>query len=350
MTDVVKQETGFLTALWRGVAGFFRQLWYGRDDKRKEQMIAEVAKTAEGRRLLKLASDNDIPIRIAPKGFMADTFGIVEKDDGDATVSIKVGNNGHPVDMATTLHHELRHIEQQRARGTLAKGFFGGLEDATRQHMVSLLEEADAFTAEAVEAWKRDRAGDPAWMDEMYARGGAATSTALVFMEEHPPEKFASEAAFSRALLAHMMMHALDGYSKDYFGEYGQAFRENSSVAEFRKALAEEPQIPADPAAPELMKLYGGGMSLASAFADVFVKALPAKVRDTLKMIEDAVAEADRMTEDDYAAVRRTVMSRTERLSEEFNERSADTRISARREKAVYRELKTKLPAVTAAA
>lgn len=326
MLDEDKKEKSGWRKFWDGVFDWATQWFNGPKWLRKKQMIARVAESEEGKRLLELAKAYSIPIRVVMFRRDEKNSGTVDKRAEDATVGITVSNNGDPVDMATTLHHELRHVEQQRARGTVAKGFFGGLRDAARQHVISLMEEADAFTAEIVEAFRRDAAGQHEYLDNLRERNGLVTQHVQKLLRDRPYESFATAGAFSQALFTHLMKGGLDHYSADYFEDYAKTFKTASDLTKFRAELQQEAEPPKDRPAEKLMALYGGdfrgAMSLGG-LAGEFFKVLSPEVKNTLKLIEKTVRNADKISAKDYKRLRKEIIKRSNKLSRDFNKAGA---------------------------
>jgi len=324
--DAEKEEKSGWRKFWDAVFDWATQWFNGPKWLRKMQMVSRVAQSEEGQRLLGLAKAYSIPIRVVMFRRDGKDAGTVDKKPHDNTVGITVSNNGDPVDMATTLHHELRHVEQQRARGTVQKGFFGGLRDAARQHVISLMEEADAFTAEIVEAFRRDKAGQREYLETLFERRGLVTLHAQKMLREKPYESFPDDGAFSRALFTHIMRGGLDHYSADYFDDYAKTFSDATSLSKFRAEVKAEPEPPKERPAEKLMALYGGdfaGAKSLGGLAGKFFLAQPRQVQATLKLIEKTVKNAGTMTAKEYKQARKDIIKRSKKLSREFNKRSA---------------------------
>jgi len=324
--DEDKKEKSAWRKFWDGVGDWFAQWFDGPKWLRKKQMIARVAQSEEGKRLLDLAKAYSIPIRVVMFRRDEKNSGTVDKRAEDETVGITVVNNGDPVDMATTLHHELRHVEQQRARGTVAKGFFGGLRDTARQYVVSLMDEADAFTAEIVEAFRRDRAGQHEYLENLLERNGKVTAHVQKMLRGWPYESFKTEGEFSRVLFTHIMMGGLDHYSADYFEDYAKTFESAKTLKQFRAELKQEAEPPKEQPSPRLMEMYGGDFEGKKSLGDLsaeFEAVLPRQVKNTLKLIEKTVKNAKRMSAKDYKRARGEIIKRSKELSAEFNKAGA---------------------------
>ncbi len=212
------------------------------------------------------------------------------------------------------------------------------------------MEEADAFTAEIVEAFRRAKTGQPEYLGTLRAKGGRVMKHAEKFLEKHPYESFSDDGAFAQGMFAHIMQGGIDHYSANYFKDYGETFEKAKTLREFRDMLDKDPQPPKDKPSPGLLALYGGNISDAkslAALSPVFLDAQAEKVKETLDIIERTAKRANKLTSKEYLKARQKILKRSADLRLQFNKKSADDRPKVISGEELQQKLKKK-PALNA--
>jgi hypothetical protein len=300
----------------RAAAGL--RLWlhnkkYGPDEKRRAEMLARVEALPGGPALLKTAEDLGIPIRVLPKKEIG-ADGSLSRDGG---FTVSVANNGNPAAMALTLWHELRHVLQNAGNPGIGMPLGGDLKNARTSHMLALMQEADAFTAETLVAVRQRRAGNPEYYNLLLAGKGEGPFAFIAgFLKSRPPENFRDDASFARALFTDLMCDGLLAYRAQFFARYLHQFRKAETLDGFRSHL-DAVTAGGTQTGPELQALYGAGFmgaTSARALATAFWQAQPEDERQAIEMIGRTVRRAHRLTEAEFRAARDEIIARTQEL------------------------------------
>jgi hypothetical protein len=294
------------------------QLRYGSFARQKKAMIARLKQIDGGEAALKAANDARADISVVSRRRIDGVRGRFSRSNRRPRVRISAC--GDTVRMVTTLWHELRHLRQHTDRGDL-KGGSSRLRGTRRQHMIALMIEADAFTAQALMCVKEKKAGHPQYLEKFLGPGGAVSQAVRDFLKRRPYESFKDDGAFARALFGEIMKTNLPVYQAKYFKKYHAAFTKTATLAEFRALAASTRQAPAFPTGNGLMELYGrkgADIAVVAQLSAAYYNAQKPVMRGVLKLIEDTVNRADQMTESEFAAARGDILKRTQRLSRKF--------------------------------
>ena len=290
------------------VREFCHELFHGKDDKRRTQVMDLLYTAPEGKALLDIAAQHDVPIRFTRTGNLG-VMGSLSKQPEDATVSVAVANTGNVPQMVMTLYHELRHLQQQGEMGSIETGVFRSLKNVGRSHILSMMQEADAFTTEAMFALQRKSEGDQQYYDSMMRGAHDLARVSAGYIKKAPVSFDENPDAFRRGLFTHIMLEGLAGYSAGYFISYAMVFARAETKEDFAATVAAGPEMRmADNDGP-MASVYGSkymsktSMSLA---ASIFIKTLPLPEQQALKLVEKTVRDLPKMTEDEYQVARET--------------------------------------------
>jgi hypothetical protein len=288
----------------------------------RAEIMARVAAMPGGADLLKSAKKHGVKIYVVRPGRIDDVQGRFSR--GPAGAVIRVANRGDIARMTTTLWHELRHMQQHIDRGDM-KSAAGKLHNAQDEHVIGMMIEADAFTAQTLMALREAKNGNPEYIDAMMAKGGGARGCIGKFLKNSPPESFPDERHFARALFAEIMENGLPRYSAKYFERHNKIFNKAASVDQFRKVVAEagraSPFIPTE----KLSGIYFAANDSVPAVNDLarlFLEKQPEDARTTLALIEDTVTKAAALKEEEFQQARDTILERTQSLTDSFNKKA----------------------------
>ncbi|MDP2206225.1 MAG: hypothetical protein Q8K65_07955 [Alphaproteobacteria bacterium] len=288
------------------VAGFCHELLHGKDAVRRDQAMSLLYETPEGKALLDIAAEHGVPIRFMRAGKVG-ALGSLSKDPDDATVGISVANTGNVPQMVLTLYHELRHLQQQDEQGDIRKGVFQTLKNPRRSHMLSLMQEADAFTSEAMFALNRNAAGDKKYLDSMLSRGDDVARVSARYIKKAPVSYEQDRDAFRRGLFTNIMLEGLAGYSASYFIGYAAVFRKAATRQEFADFVENLGELRKPDRQGPLISPYGESymaQTAMTALPTIFFKALPHPEQEALRLIDKTVRALPQMTEEQYQKTR----------------------------------------------
>lgn len=301
----------------------FVQLRHGAHRDGRAEIMDRVAAMPDGERLLELAEKHRVKILVVSPASIDDVQGRFSR--GPAGAIIRVANRGDIARMTTTLWHELRHMQQHIDRGDMS-GRAGKLHNARDEHVIGLMIEADAFTAQTVMAVSQARAGRPEYLQAMLDRDGPAMDCIREFLKKSGPADFDDLQHFARALFTEMMRDGLPRYSAKYFERHRNDFKKAATVEKFRKLVKREgvaPEfIPSDRLLDTYLRRDAAAPSVA-AVARKFFAEQPFEARDTLSLIEDTVKHAAVLSESEYQQRREEIIDRTAGLSARFNSAAA---------------------------
>lgn len=311
-SDKQKQAGAFNRAA-TGLRLWFYNKKYGPDETRRAEMLARVEALPGGADLLKTAADLGIPIRVLPKKEVG-ADGSLSRGENYA---VSVANNGNPAAMALTLWHELRHVLQNADNPEAGMPLGGDLKNARTSHMLALMQEADAFTAETLVAVQQRRAGNPEYYNILLEGKGEGPFAFIArFLRNRPPENFKDDAAFARALFTDLMCDGLLAYRAQFFARYLHEFKRADTLEAFRNRL-DEVKAGGTHTGPELKALYGSGFmssTSARALATAFWQAQPEDERQAVEMVGRTMRRAHRLTEAEFRAARDEIIQRTQEL------------------------------------
>ncbi|MBI1214915.1 MAG: hypothetical protein GC185_03735 [Alphaproteobacteria bacterium] len=299
---------------WSGIkrgatatAGAFQRALFGDKETRRIEILQRLSAMPEGKELLEVAAENDIGLRITGWNPLSGIAGYVGRDEGAAESHVGVMNDGKVPAMVMTLFHELRHVAQQADNGTLKDAEYDTLMPGTKGYIEMLLTEADAFTAEILQAKRLEKRGQPEYFSALRQRGGGVMREAEKFLRRQPYEIFHDDAEFSRALFTHLMLDGLNSYAGLYLHQIEKDFRQAHTLEEFKKLAKEITAPPPYESMGEILgaqygKDYAAGVSM-TGIATVFMHTRPDAeqrlMRDIDKVVKQAVADV--MTTEGFA-------------------------------------------------
>lgn len=283
------------------------QAVHGSHDKRRAEMFARIRTFPGGEDLLKKAADAGCEIVVRPASEMGG-----EGDFNGRTIPprIRIKNTGNTAGMAMALWHELRHFQQNAANGPRGFTHHGQLRDARTAHMMNVMIEADAFTAETVMALQQKKAGNPEYFNAMFDHpSNGAHRDIMRFMRDNPYEGFKDDASFSRALFTHMTSSGLLSYRASFFIHLGAEVYAANSADDFRQRVKESPRG-GTKGSPDLAALYGPGYTSVSvrALATAFFTAQPDDEQKALNLVEQTVRRAPTLTEQEFQQAKREIV------------------------------------------
>ncbi|TAL34837.1 MAG: hypothetical protein EPN97_08225 [Alphaproteobacteria bacterium] len=310
--DQAENSSGAFNRAAKSFGSWLYQQRHGKHDTRKADMLARVATFPGGQELLQKAAKRGVSIVVAPKKEIgSDGYYDAAKEPPE----IGIANSGNPAAMAMALWHELRHMRQHE--GNPAGMAFGGqLKDPRTAHLMGMMAEADAFTAETLMALQQKKSGNPEYFDAMFSRPDYGPHRYIAgFLRQQPYESFKDDAAFARALFTGMMTEGLLSYRASYFSRLGFHFRVSEDLAAFRRRVGNSKQGGIEADAP-LAALYGPGFMSVSpkALMAAFYAAQPADERQALRLAQNTVNRADRLTEQEFRDARQEVIRRTQEI------------------------------------
>ncbi len=315
----LKKAGDRVKAFYNAVDDRLVQLRRGRHDKKRAEIVERVTALPGGAALLAMAKEHGVKIYVVAPRKIDKSKGRFSRGGGKKI--IRVSNNGDAALMATTLWHELRHVEQHVARGDMAGGTTR-LLDTRAQHTLSLMHEADAFTMQALMAVRQKKDGNAEYLDKFLNRGSAASLVTADFLKKTPYESFADETQFTRALFTEIMLRALPGYNSKYFEGYHGSFEKAENLESYCKLLGRlktPPDFDGTEKFSEVYSLKYMGATSARAIASSFLHAQPQEVYETLKLIETTAEKAQQLTETEFQKARAEILKRTKSLSKAFN-------------------------------
>jgi len=287
----------------------------GTHESRREEILQRLDDMPGGAALKSLMQDEDIKLEVLSPRKMSHAFGQVAVAPGAEKVGVDVQNNGNGVVMARAAYHELRHVLQFAAMDRLKEGGGRGLKDVRTGHMISMMMEADAYTAEIVTALQAAKNGKPEYLADVLGNkaNGPNVDHARRFLKKRPFESFKDEGQFARALFTDLMMNSLDNYSTNYFGSYRSQFLYCQTLPEFQEHVARINPMKDFTPSQQLGAIYGadfaGGVSI-RALTAMFQRTLPEEERTLLRLIESTVDKAATLTDAEYAKRREDILEK----------------------------------------
>jgi hypothetical protein len=298
-------------------------------DQRKA-ILSQLRKIPGGKAALKAANDNEAVISVVP-GYVIDgakgRFSPRKKKP-----LVRISATKDIARMVSTLWHELRHLRQHLDWGDMGHAGTTMLLDTPRYHMTRLMCEADSYTAQTLMCLHQKKAGKPEYLDAFLARNSPACVYIKSFLEKRPYESFTDDAAFSRTLFAGVVKHGLPGYHAKYLAAYRKGIKQLKNTNDLRKFLANKKPKPELLPSNELLQIYGqrnDNVTTLRPLAQMFLNDEPRELRDTLALIDATTAKAATLTEAEFKAARREILTRTKTLSKQFTKTAGEIRASA---------------------
>lgn len=292
------------------VGDWLGQAITGTHDKRREEMFARIRTFPGGEDLLKKAAESGCEILVLPRSEMS---GEGSFNARTTPPCIHIKNTGNTAGMAMALWHELRHFQQNAANGPRGYTHHGQLKDARTAHMMNVMIEADAFTAETLMALQQKKAGNPEYFNAMFDRPSNGSHRDIMrFMRDNSYEDFKDDATFARALFTHMTSSGLLNYRASYFLHLGASVYAAENVEDFRQRIKDGPRG-GTRGSPELSALYGPGYSAVSvrALATAFFHVQPEDERQALELVEKTVRRAPTLTEEQFQEAKQDILKKT---------------------------------------
>ncbi len=287
----------------------------GSHESRKAEITIRMDDLPGGAELKETIARNNIPVDVLSKRNIKNAFGAVAKASDQPTVNVEILNTGNPVAMARTTYHEYRHVLQMEDMGKIETGGGRVLKDVRTCHMLSMMMEADAYTAEVLAACKAAKSGHPEYLQDLFTNreGGPNAQHAKAFLQKQPFDSFKDDAHFARALFTDFMLNGLDNYSTVYFGSYRMQFLLSPTLNDFKKHLEQtaEPQTftPSKQLAEIYKQEFMDGVSV-RALAHAFRRNLPQEEQQLLRIIDTTVANAGNYSEEQYQKKREDILMR----------------------------------------
>jgi len=311
MSGPVNTSVSLRARMRETIVQFCHERLHGRDSDRRQQAMDMLYTTPEGKALLDTAAQYNVPIRFMRAGKVG-ALGSLSKNPEDATVGVSVANTGNLPQMVLTLYHELRHLKQQEEQGDIKNGVFTGLKNTRRSHVLALMQEADAFTSEAMFALDRHAAGDKTYLDSMMSRRDDLAQVSARYIKTAPVAYDQDRDAFRRGLFTHIMLEGLAGYSASYFLGYAAAFRKAATKDAFTALVGDLRELRKPDSSGELATTYGASYvqkTSMTALARVFFKTLPQAEQEALDLVEKTVRGVGKMSEEQYQKTREAATS-----------------------------------------
>lgn len=307
MTDTKADQTKSRFAeVMETLRGLSHNLRHGKDETRSAEVRGKLAETDAGKDLLDLADKHGVPLRFMRMDQVG-SLGSLSKKQQDDTVSISVANTGDAPQMTLTLFHELRHLLQQREQGDIKSGIFQSLKNPRRSHILSMMQEADAFTSEAAFALDRHAAGDKTYLDTMMNSRHDLARVSAKYIKNAPVSYAEKPEAFRRGLFTHIMLTGLTGYSASYFMTYAALFSAAQDKKQLQELIGGMRELGQPPAGSPLLSGYGSGyMAGASmtAMEKVFFRTLPDAEQQALHLMDKTVQRLPHLTEAEFQKFR----------------------------------------------
>ncbi|MEZ0259886.1 MAG: DUF6782 family putative metallopeptidase [Alphaproteobacteria bacterium] len=291
------------------------QLRHGSHASHKKNIIARLKELPGGEAMLLTAKQHDIKISVVSLRRNKGSKGKFTRVNGQARV--RVSNTGSDARMATTLWHELRHMQQHIERGDLAGGTTR-VKDTRAQHMISLMIEADAFTAQMLMGLREKKAGNPEYFNALMERESPAFDAIRSYLKKTPYESVADETAFARGLFTEMMLTGLPAYHAKFFTAYAKTFEKAGSVDEFRHQMATKKAPPDFSPSKALHDIYGEKPPQLRPLAAAFLCAQDKDVRRVIRLVDKTISNADVIDETEFQQAKAEIVSSSKRLAKAF--------------------------------
>lgn len=296
------------------------QLRHGSHASHKQNIIARLKELPGGEAMLLTAKRNNVKISVVSLRRNKGSKGKFTRVNGQARV--RVSNTGSDARMATTLWHELRHMQQHIERGDLAGGTTR-IKDTRAQHMISLMIEADAYTSQMLMSLREKKSGNPEYFNALMERDSAAFSVIRGFLKKTPYESVADETVFARALFTELMLTGLPAYHAKYFDAYAKTFEKAGSAEDLRRMMDAKKTPPDFTPSKALHDIYGENPPELRKLAAAFMRAQAGDVRKTITLVDKTVSNAATIDEADFQQARAEIISSSKKLVKAFSKNAA---------------------------
>jgi hypothetical protein len=299
------------------------QLRHGSHSDHRRAIIARLKELPGGEAMLLSAKKHGVKISVVSLRRNKGSKGKFTRSSSGAR--IRVSNTGSGARMATTLWHELRHMQQHIERGDMTGGVTRVL-DTRAQHMISLMIEADAYTAQMLMGLRQKKAGNPEYYDALMERKSPAFISIKKFLKKTPYETVQDEKAFARALFTEMMLTGLPAYHAKYLDAYAKAFESAKTAEEFRAQMSGRKPPPDFAPSKSLHDIYGVTAPpdlrrIAASFLSAQDKAL----RRVIGKVDDTTRNAAMISETDFQQAKAEIVRESKRLAKSFRKNAAPT-------------------------
>lgn len=291
------------------------QLRHGSHSSHKQNIIARLKELPGGEAMLLTAKKHDVKISVVSLRRNKGSKGKFTRVNGQARV--RVSNTGSGARMATTLWHELRHMQQHIERGDLAGGTTR-IKDTRAQHMISLMIEADAYTSQMLMSLREKKSGNPEYFDALMQRDSAAFVAIRGFLKKTPYESVADETVFARALFTELMLTGLSAYHAKYFDAYAKTFEKAGSAEDLRRMMDTKKTPPDFTPSKELHGIYGENPPELRKLVAAFLCVQTGDVRKTITLVDKTISNAATIDEADFQQAKAEVVGSSKRLARAF--------------------------------
>lgn len=291
------------------------QLRHGSHKVHKQNIISRLKELPGGEAMLLTAKQHGVKISVVSLRRNKGSKGKFTRVKGQARV--RVSNTGSDARMAMTLYHELRHMQQHIERGDMAGGTTR-IKDTRAQHMISLMIEADAFTAQMLMGLRRKKSGDPEYFDALMERESPAFDAIRAYLKKTPYETIADETAFARGLFTEIMLTGLPSYHAKFFNAYAKAFEKSGSADEFRRHMAGKTAPPDFTPSKDLYDIYSEKPPQLRPLAAMFLRAQDSDVRRVISLVDKTISNADRISEAEFQQAKAEIVASSKRLAKAF--------------------------------
>lgn len=290
----------------------FSQIINGSHKACRVEIMRNLSVLPEGKALIDLAAQNGIAIHVV--GELGGLHGLFEKD------AVYVLNTGNPAKMTLTLAHELHHARQFAEMGIADPCAPLSSEEIRSLHIQRLMIEADAFTTEAMLALRFLKAGQLAYLKCILESNAPPYTVMQDFFAARPYGADTDEASYRRALFTEVMLRGLPHYKSGYFSSLAGAVKK-SDLQGLREERGKASQrVSGFPLPAGIAVSYGfvaTGETSVRALSTAFLQTLPVWERKTLRLIEQVVTRAERVTEKEFRVLRDEIVRRCEEHSME---------------------------------
>lgn len=291
------------------------QLRHGSHAGHKQAIVARLKELPGGEAMLLTAKKHDVKISVVSLRRNTGSKGKFTRVRGQAR--IRVSNTGNDARMATTLWHELRHMQQHIERGDLGGGTTR-MKDTRAQHMISLMIEADAYTSQMLMGLREKKRGNPEYFNALMERDSAVFVTIRNFLKETPYEAVTDETVFARSLFTEIMLTGLPTYHAKYFDAYAKAFEISASVEDLRRLMAPKKVPPDFTPSKDLHEIYGRKSPPLRPLAAAFLRAQDSDVVKTITLVDKTIENADAINEAEFQQAKVEIVSSSKRLAKAF--------------------------------
>lgn len=291
------------------------QLRHGPHRDHRQAIIARLKELPGGQAMLLSAKKHDVKISVVSLRRNKGSKGKFTRSSRGAR--IRVSNTGSDARMATTLWHELRHMQQHIERGDMAGGTTRVM-DTRVQHMISLMIEADAYTAQMLMGLRQKKSGNPEYFDALMERQSPAFDAIKKFLKQTPHESVQDETVFARGLFTELMLTGLPSYHAKYLDAYARTFESAKNADEFRKKMTGRKAPPDFRPSAALHDIYGSSPPDLRRLAFSFFVAQDKDLRILIGRVDDATKNAASINEAEFRQLKMEIVGESKRLARAF--------------------------------